>query len=227
MKMNRLAIIAGIGVIIIITGMASTAAKEVDCRFCENGRTDCILCVDGKADCGACVDGRTDCIFCVGGVCGVCNGAGGETCILCGGTGELLGETCVGCDGDGWGECFGCGGTGECAYCAGLGHETCTLCDGKGWNTCTFCDGKGWELCVICGGTGTIEVEEISVIIGGIVLAAIAWFIIAILICVWVYRDAKARGENAALWLIIVLITGIIGLIIWLIVRPKKKVATS
>ena len=63
-----------------------------------------------------------------------------------------------------------------------------------------------------------------GVIIGGIVLFAIFWLIVAVLLCVWVYRDAKARGENAALWLIIVLIAGIIGLIIWLIVRPKKKV---
>ncbi len=47
--------------------------------------------------------------------------------------------------------------------------------------------------------------------------------IIAIAIGVWMYRDAERRGENGALWLII----GIIGGIIWLIVRPdigaKKK----
>jgi len=48
----------------------------------------------------------------------------------------------------------------------------------------------------------------------------IIWFIIAILICIWVYRDAEKRGSSGILWLIIVLITGIIGLIIWLIVRP-------
>ena len=48
-------------------------------------------------------------------------------------------------------------------------------------------------------------------------------FIIWIILAVWVYKDAKARGENAVLWLLIVLITGIIGLIIWLIVRPKEK----
>ena len=52
-------------------------------------------------------------------------------------------------------------------------------------------------------------------IVGGIV-----WFIIAILIAIWVYRDAERRGSSGALWLIIVLITGIIGIIIWLIVRP-------
>ena len=42
-------------------------------------------------------------------------------------------------------------------------------------------------------------------------------------ICVYVYRDATARGmENAALWLIIVILTGLIGLIVYLIVRPAK-----
>jgi len=50
----------------------------------------------------------------------------------------------------------------------------------------------------------------------------IVWFIIAILIAVWVYRDAESKGESGVLWLIIVLITGIIGLIIWLIIRRNK-----
>lgn len=59
--------------------------------------------------------------------------------------------------------------------------------------------------------------------IGAFIFLPIIWLIIAILLCVWVYRDAQSRGENAALWLLIVLITGIIGLIIWLIIRPEKK----
>jgi TctA family transporter len=55
-------------------------------------------------------------------------------------------------------------------------------------------------------------------------LPLIIWLVIAILIAVWVYRDAEKRGESGALWLIIVLITGIIGLIIWLIIRRDKPV---
>jgi hypothetical protein len=51
------------------------------------------------------------------------------------------------------------------------------------------------------------------------------WLVIAILIAVWVYRDAEKRGESGVLWLIIVLITGIIGLIIWLIIRRDKPVS--
>ena len=51
-------------------------------------------------------------------------------------------------------------------------------------------------------------------------LFVVIWFVIAILIAVWVYKDAEQRGSNGALWLIIVILTGIIGIIIWLIARP-------
>lgn len=56
----------------------------------------------------------------------------------------------------------------------------------------------------------------------------IIWFVIWILVAIWVYRDAEKRGTSGALWLIIVIILGIIGIIIWLVVRPpiggeKKK----
>jgi len=53
------------------------------------------------------------------------------------------------------------------------------------------------------------------------------WFIIGVLLCVWVYRDAQSRGMEAALWLLIVLITGILGLIVYLIVREEKKPPSS
>ena len=48
----------------------------------------------------------------------------------------------------------------------------------------------------------------------------VIWFVIAILIAIWVYKDAEKRGSSGALWLIIVLLIGIIGIIIWLIIRP-------
>jgi len=54
-------------------------------------------------------------------------------------------------------------------------------------------------------------------------LIPIVWFIIAILLCVWVYRDAESRGMGGVLWLIVVIITGILGLIIYLIVRKEKQ----
>jgi heme/copper-type cytochrome/quinol oxidase subunit 2 len=46
-------------------------------------------------------------------------------------------------------------------------------------------------------------------------LVPLVWFIVAILLCIWVYRDAERRGMNGVLWLII-------GLIIYLIVRKDK-----
>ncbi len=51
-------------------------------------------------------------------------------------------------------------------------------------------------------------------------LWVIIWFVIFLLIALWVYRDAEKRGKSGALWLIIVIILGLIGIIIWLIVRP-------
>lgn len=48
-------------------------------------------------------------------------------------------------------------------------------------------------------------------------------FIVWIILAVWVYKDAKKRGENAVLWLLVVLLTGIIGLIVYLIVRKGER----
>ncbi len=36
---------------------------------------------------------------------------------------------------------------------------------------------------------------------------------------VWVYRDAKSRGMEAALWVLVVAVVGLLGLIIYLVVR--------
>ena len=51
------------------------------------------------------------------------------------------------------------------------------------------------------------------------------------LLLLGVYRDAEKRGSSGALWLIIVIFTGIIGLIIWLVIRPpiggEKPAATT
>ena len=51
-------------------------------------------------------------------------------------------------------------------------------------------------------------------------------FLVALGICIalaiWVYRDAKSRGmDNAVLLTIVTMITGILGLIIYLLMRPK------
>jgi membrane protein DedA with SNARE-associated domain len=53
----------------------------------------------------------------------------------------------------------------------------------------------------------------------------IIWFVVWILIGIWVYRDAESRGMNGVLWLIVLILTGIVGLIIYLVVRKEKKSA--
>ena len=54
----------------------------------------------------------------------------------------------------------------------------------------------------------------------GMVMVAILALNIALLI--WVARDAKSRGlPNDILWMILVMLTGIIGLIIYLFTRPQ------
>jgi ABC-type transport system involved in multi-copper enzyme maturation permease subunit len=62
---------------------------------------------------------------------------------------------------------------------------------------------------------------------GLLCLVPLVWFIISILLCIWVYRDAESRGMSGVLWLIVVIITGIIGLIIYLVVRKPKTTTTS
>ncbi|MFO8133466.1 MAG: zinc ribbon domain-containing protein [Thermoplasmatota archaeon] len=56
-------------------------------------------------------------------------------------------------------------------------------------------------------------------------MACLFWVVMLIIwiaIGVWMYKDAEKRGKSGALWLIIGLLLGIIGLIVWLIVRPPE-----
>jgi len=61
-------------------------------------------------------------------------------------------------------------------------------------------------------------------VFGGIILLIIGLIAVWILLAVWVYRDAKKRGMEATLWLLLVLLTGIIGLIVYLIVRREHPI---
>jgi len=48
---------------------------------------------------------------------------------------------------------------------------------------------------------------------------------INIAILIWVKNDATARGmENPTLWLVIVFFTGLVGLVIYFLVRPKGEI---
>lgn len=58
----------------------------------------------------------------------------------------------------------------------------------------------------------------------GLIMVGIIALNIALLI--WVARDAKSRGmDNALVWMILVMLTGIIGLIIYLFTRPQGNLA--
>ena len=48
--------------------------------------------------------------------------------------------------------------------------------------------------------------------------------VINFLLLVWVARDAKARGmDGAVIWMILVLLTGVFGLVIYLLSRPNGQ----
>lgn len=75
------------------------------------------------------------------------------------------------------------------------------------------------------------SVDEAAGIFGVLAVSSIwlvccaALFILNIVLLVWVYRDAQARGENGALWALIVLVAGIIGLILYFLTarqNPKR-----
>ena len=59
---------------------------------------------------------------------------------------------------------------------------------------------------------------------GTVLIIYIVIFIIFILIAIWVYKDAEKRGMSGVLWLIIVILLGIIGLIIYLVVRSSHPI---
>lgn len=52
------------------------------------------------------------------------------------------------------------------------------------------------------------------------ILAFLMPIIIGLLIGIWVYKDAEKRGKSGAIWLIINILLPLLGLIIWLVVRP-------
>jgi len=57
---------------------------------------------------------------------------------------------------------------------------------------------------------------------GGLIVLMIAWIALVIALLVWVARDAKARGlDSSILWMLLVMGFGPIGLVIYLLARPR------
>jgi len=65
----------------------------------------------------------------------------------------------------------------------------------------------------------TVQYPMVSILILPVIIIIIITYLIGIGLAVWVYNDAKKRDMNAAVWLLIVLLTSFIGCIIYLIVR--------
>jgi hypothetical protein len=64
-----------------------------------------------------------------------------------------------------------------------------------------------------------------SGMIGFIVFIFVAFVAINIAILVWVAKDSKSRGmDNSVLWMILVMCTGVLGLVIYLFARPQGNV---
>ena len=53
------------------------------------------------------------------------------------------------------------------------------------------------------------------------IIGIVFYFFISLIIAYWMLKDADKRGRNGVVWFIIGLILGLIGLIIWYIIRPK------
>lgn len=71
--------------------------------------------------------------------------------------------------------------------------------------------------CAGCGMCGAFA--------GVMILVPIAIFALNIALLIWVARDAKARGmDSSVLWMVLVLLTGPIGLLIYVFSRPQGNV---
>jgi small-conductance mechanosensitive channel len=67
------------------------------------------------------------------------------------------------------------------------------------------------EACAACGTCA-----------GGMIIVPLVIIALNIALLVWVARDAKSRGmDSSVLWMILVMVTSVIGLIIYLFSRPQ------
>jgi len=70
----------------------------------------------------------------------------------------------------------------------------------------------------------TATAFQVEFMFTGLICAiVVGLWVIFLFIAIWVYRDAESRGMSGVLWLLVVLITGLIGLIVYLVVRHDKR----
>lgn len=60
---------------------------------------------------------------------------------------------------------------------------------------------------------------------GSLILIPIVLIVLNIALLIWVARDAKARGmDSAVIWMLLVMFTGPVGFVIYLLSRPQGNV---
>jgi disulfide bond formation protein DsbB len=60
---------------------------------------------------------------------------------------------------------------------------------------------------------------------GFLIFVIIAIIALNIALLVWVARDSKSRGmDSSVLWMVLVMVTGVIGLVIYLFARPQGNI---
>jgi uncharacterized membrane protein YhaH (DUF805 family) len=70
-----------------------------------------------------------------------------------------------------------------------------------------------------CGAAGCAACGAAPVVI---IVFIIAIVVLNIALLVWVARDSKSRGmDNSVMWMILVMFTGVLGLIIYIFSRPQ------
>ena len=62
---------------------------------------------------------------------------------------------------------------------------------------------------------------NLLLVLSPVYIFVVVWFIVWLMVAIWVYKDAQKRDKNGVMWLIIVILLGIIGFIIWFLVRGE------
>jgi len=55
------------------------------------------------------------------------------------------------------------------------------------------------------------------------ILPYVVWFVIVLAMAMWVYNDAKRNNMDAGIWAIIVFFVGVIGIIVYWIMREEHR----
>lgn len=75
-------------------------------------------------------------------------------------------------------------------------------------------------------GCATCGVGFVFLIILGVALSIVTT-VIWVFVLIWVSKDAKSRGmDNGAMWIVLILFTGVIGLVIYIMSREQGTLVT-